>query len=224
MRRPLRRPRGFTLIELLVAIAVMAIMAGLAWRGLDAMLRTRTQVQTYSEQLQALQVGLAQWSADLDALLPLPNTPALDWDGRALRLTRRNVNDSGLLVVAWTRRADDGGQWLRWQSAPLQSRGDLQDAWLRAAQWAQNPGAADRQQEVAVLPLAQWQVFYYRADAWTNPLSSANAAAPAASAAATPDSALPDGVRLILTLPDNYAVSGSLTRDWVRLATAGAKP
>jgi len=212
------------LIELLVAIAVMAIMAGLAWRGLDAMLRTRTQVQTYSEQLQALQVGLAQWSADLDALLPLPNTPALDWDGRALRLTRRNVNDSGLLVVAWTRRADDGGQWLRWQSAPLQSRGDLQDAWLRAAQWAQNPGAADRQQEVAVLPLAQWQVFYYRADAWTNPLSSANAAAPAASAAATPDSALPDGVRLILTLPDNYAVSGSLTRDWVRLATAGAKP
>ena len=224
MRRPLRRPRGFTLIELLVAIAVMAIMAGLAWRGLDAMLRTRTQVQTYSEQLQALQIGLAQWSADLDALLPLPNTPALDWDGRALRLTRRNVNDSGLLVVAWTRRADNGGQWLRWQSAPLQSRGDLQDAWLRAAQWAQNPSTADRQQEVAVLPLAQWQVFYYRADAWTNPLSSANAAAPAASAAATPDSALPDGVRLILTLPDNYAVSGSLTRDWVRLATAGAKP
>lgn len=212
------------MIELLVAIAVMAIMAGLAWRGLDAMLRTRTQVQTYSEQLQALQVGLAQWSADLDALLPLPNTPALDWDGRALRLTRRNVNDSGLLVVAWTRRADDGGRWLRWQSAPLQSRGDLQDAWLRAAQWAQNPSTADRQQEVAVLPLAQWQVFYYRADAWTNPLSSANAAAPAASAAATPDSALPDGVRLILTLPDNYAVSGSLTRDWVRLATAGAKP
>ena len=224
MRRPLRRPRGFTLIELLVAIAVMAIMAGLDWRGLDAMLRTRTQVQTYSEQLQALQIGLAQWSADLDALLPLPNTPALDWDGRALRLTRRNVNDSGLLVVAWTRRADNGGQWLRWQSAPLQSRGDLQDAWLRAAQWAQNPSTADRQQEVAVLPLAQWQVFYYRADAWTNPLSSANAAAPAASAAATPDSALPDGVRLILTLPDNYAVSGSLTRDWVRLATAGAKP
>ena len=223
MRRPLR-PRGFTLIELLVAIAVMAIMAGLAWRGLDAMLRTRTQVQTYSEQLQALQTGLAQWNADLDALLPLPNTPALDWDGRALRLTRRNINDSGLLVVAWTRRADDGGQWLRWQSAPLQSRGDLQDAWLRAAQWAQNPSTADRQQEVAVLPLAQWQVFYYRADAWTNPLSSANAAAPAASAASPPDSVLPDGVRLVLTLPENYAVSGSLTRDWVRLATAGAKP
>ena len=223
MRRPLR-PRGFTLIELLVAIAVMAIMAGLAWRGLDAMLRTRSQVQTYSEQLQALQTGLAQWNADLDALLPLPNTPALDWDGRALRLTRRNINDSGLLVVAWTRRADDGGQWLRWQSAPLQSRGDLQDAWLRAAQWAQNPSAADRQQEVAVLPLAQWQVFYYRADAWTNPLSSANAAAPAASAASPPDSVLPDGVRLVLTLPENYAVSGSLTRDWVRLATAGAKP
>lgn len=228
MRGRLRPSYGFTLIELLVAIAAMAIMAGLGWRGLDAMLRTRTQVQTYSEQLQALQTGLAQWNADLDALLPLPNTPALDWDGRALRLTRRNVNDSGILVVAWTRRAADAGLWLRWQSEPLRSRGDLQDAWLRAAQWAQNPSAADRQREVAVLPLAQWQLFYYRADAWTNPLSSANAETSAptskASAVGTPDPTLPDGVRLVLTLPERFAVNGSLTRDWARLTTAGAKP
>lgn len=223
MASPLRRQHGFTLIELLVAIAVMAIMAGLAWRGLDGMLRTRAQVQSYSEQLQALQTGLAQWNADLDALLPLPNTPALDWDGRALRLVRRSVGEASIVVVAWSRRADAGGQWLRWQSQPLQNRGDLQDAWLRAAQWAQNPSAAERQHEVAVLPLAQWQVFYFRADAWTNPLSSANATPAAPNAASGPDNGLPDGVRLVLTLPDGYAVAGALTRDWVRLTTAGGK-
>ena len=94
---------------------------------------------------------------------PLPNTPALDWDGRALRLTRRNVNDSGLLVVAWTRRADDGGN-VTLAVRTLQSRGDLRDAWLRAAQWAQTP-APQIASKRTVLPLAQWQVFYYRADA-----------------------------------------------------------
>ena len=40
-RRLLRslKARGFTLIELLVALAAMAIMAGLSWRGLDGMVR-----------------------------------------------------------------------------------------------------------------------------------------------------------------------------------------
>ena len=39
MRLNPRHSRGFTLIELLVAIAVMALMAILSWRGLDGMSR-----------------------------------------------------------------------------------------------------------------------------------------------------------------------------------------
>ena len=35
--------RGFTLIELLVAIGILALMAGLSWRGLDGMSRAQTQ-------------------------------------------------------------------------------------------------------------------------------------------------------------------------------------
>lgn len=34
-----RRSRGFTLVEVLVALFIMALMAGLAWRGLDGVLR-----------------------------------------------------------------------------------------------------------------------------------------------------------------------------------------
>lgn len=214
------RLRGFTLIELLVAIAAMALMAGLSWRGLDAMVRAQTQIQQRADEALTLQAGLAQWKADLDALLPLPQTQTLDWDGRGLRLIRPNsaTPGGGLLVVAWTRRNVNGAnQWLRWQSPPQFTRGELQTAWARAAQWAQNPGAEERRYEVRIAALEQWQIFYFRGNAWTNPLSSDNATpAPAAgTAGAAPDLTLPDGLRLVLTLPPGQAISGNLTLDWV---------
>ena len=223
--------RGFTLIELLVALAAMAIMAGLSWRGLDGMVRAQTQIQQRADSVLTLQAGLTQWSADLDALAQLPRTPTLDWDGRGLRIVRRSSvrPGDGLLVVAWSRRNVNGiDQWLRWQSPPQFSRGALQIAWERAAQWAQNPGDAEKRDEVRITPLQQWQIFYFRGNAWTNPLSSDNANAPVASIRSTPqavetDLALPDGVRLVLTLPASEPINGVITRDWVRPALAGTK-
>ncbi|NMM10659.1 MAG: prepilin-type N-terminal cleavage/methylation domain-containing protein [Polaromonas sp.] len=220
------RARGFTLIELLVAIGVMALMAVLSWRGLDGMTRAQAQLQQRADGVLTLQAGLAQWAADLDALVQLPQTPALDWDGRGLRITRRSTTapDSGLLVVAWARRNVDGtGQWLRWQSLPVQTRGDLQAAWAKAAQWAQNPGEDDKKYEVRITALEQWQIFYFRRDAWTNPLSSDGAPSPNGSKPAAADLMLPDGVRLVLTLPPGEAISGTLTRDWARPAFGVAK-
>ena len=222
-----KRSSGFTLIELLVAIGAMALMAGLSWRGIDGMARTQAQLQQRADQVLTLQAGLSQWAADLDAMVQLPNTQALDWDGRALRITRRSTASSsdGLLVVAWARRSIDGsGQWLRWQSGPLQSRGALQTAWAQAAQWAQNPGDADKKFEVRIVPLEQWKVFYFRADAWTNPLSSDGMpAAPVGDKPGGPDLAVPEGVRLVLTLPAEGAIGGTLTRDWVRITLGGGK-
>jgi general secretion pathway protein J len=223
--------RGFTLIELLVAIGVMALMAGLSWRGLDGMARTQERLTQRADQLMTLQAGLAQWSADLDAMVQMPGTAALDWDGRALRVTRRSTSapGDGLLVVAWTRRLVEGrGQWLRWQSAPVLTRGALQAAWASAAQWAQNPGDAEKRLEVTVAALDQWQVFYFRSDAWTNPLSSDGAPAtapPAQGKDKSPAAELnvPDGVRLVLTLPAGDAIGGNLVRDWARPTLGGGK-
>ena len=165
-----RAGAGFTLVELLVALFVLSLVAVLSWQGLDGMVRTQRQTEQRADEVLALQTGLAQWSADLESLMELPQQAALEWNGRVLRLTRRGTASitDGARVVGWTRR---DGLWLRWQSPPLVTRGEVEAAWLQADQWAQNPGDALRAGEVAIVPLADWQIFYFRGDAWTNPLS-----------------------------------------------------
>lgn len=212
---PYSRARGFTLVELLVAISLMALMAVMSWRGIDGMARAQEQTRVRGDAVLALQLGLAQWSADLDALEAVAGLPGLEWDGRVLRLTRRD-SEHKLRVVAWTRRVVDGRSlWLRWQSVPLRQRGELQQAWQQATLWAQNPDDAARRQEVAIVPLADWQLFYFRQDAWTNPLSS--------DAGTAGRTGIPEGVRLVLELPSGPALAGLITRDWVRPTLGGNK-
>jgi general secretion pathway protein J len=232
-RHILRLPaHGFTLIELLVAISLMALMAVLSWRGLDGISRAQTQLQQRADDVQTLQATLGQWGADLDAMAEQPNMPSLDWDGRAMRILRRGSASAGegLHVVAWARRSVDGaGQWLRWQSPELRSRGELDLAWQKAQAWAQTPSDEDRLREVRTVALDAWQIYYYRSNAWTNPLSSAGSAdagAAAGSSAASVSTAAattPDGVRLVLNLSVGQALSGTLTRDWVRPVLGGGK-
>jgi general secretion pathway protein J len=227
-----RTQRGFTLVELLVALFAMALLAIMSWRGLDGMTRSQAQTQARADEVLTLQVGLAQWAADLDALIQLPQTTALDWNGRVLRLTRRgtaSVTD-GVLVVGWTRRVIDGnGTWLRWQSAPATTREQLQQAWQKADLWSQNPGDEERRGEVAITPLEEWQIIYFRGGAWTNPLSSDAMASTPIPVPGTPGAIsvsgtiLPDGVRLILTLPPGQPITGRLTRDWVMPTLSRAK-
>jgi general secretion pathway protein J len=224
-----RAHRGFTLVELLVALFAMALLAILSWRRLDGMTRAQAQTEARADEVLTLQVGLSQWGADLDAVMQLPQTPALDWNGRVLRMTRHGTASpgDGVLVVAWTRRIVNGqGTWLRWQSPQVTTRSDLEAQWQRADLWSQNPGDDERRGEVAVTPLEDWQIFYFRENAWTNPQSSdaiSRAAAPEGLPGLRPVPALPDGVRLVLTLPPGQAVSGTLTRDWVRPTLAANK-
>ena len=83
-----RGSRGFTLVELLVALFALSLMAVMSWRGLDGMVRAQAQTQTRADDVLALQVGLQQWQADLDAIQQMPQMSALDWNGRVLRMTR----------------------------------------------------------------------------------------------------------------------------------------
>jgi general secretion pathway protein J len=226
-----RTHRGFTLVELMVALFAMALLAVLSWRGLDGMSRAQAQTASRSDEVLTLQVGLAQWGADLDALIELPGATALNWNGRVLRMVRRSSSSvaDGVLVVAWTRRIEDGGGvWLRWQSPQVTTRGDLDQAWQQADIWSQNPGEDLRRREVRIVPLQDWDIFFFRADAWTNPQSSDAATAqanppvvaagadPFGAAAAAAQGKVPEGVRLVLQLPPGQSISGQIVRDWVR--------
>lgn len=230
MAAPRHAQRGFTLIELLIAIALLGVMALMSWRGIDGMVRAQQQTRERSDALLTLQVALGQWGADLDALLALPHTTPIDWDGQALRLTRRSSTGAGegALVVAWSRRNVAGtDRWLRWQSNPVTTRGQWQQAWEQAATWARSPGEAERRGEVVLLPLADWQIFYYRSDAWSNPLSSSGTPGPQAigqtNAAAQARALVPDGIRLQLELAPGQALAGPLTLDWVNPLNGGGK-
>lgn len=225
----MKRQAGFTLVELLLAVSVMALLAVLAWRGVDSMVRAQAAIDERADSVLALQTGLAQWGADLDALAMLPQTTALDWNGRVLRITRRETGQAlaGVRVVAWTRRE---GQWLRWQSPHLATRGDVDTAWEQADVWSQTPDDLQRSLQVAVTPLSEWQLFFFRDGSWSNPLSSdasdaspGPAAEPAARANTTAGALVPDGVRLVLVLPPGQAVSGRIVRDWVSPRIGGGK-
>jgi general secretion pathway protein J len=212
-RTPTHTQRGFTLIELLIAITLMAVLAGLSWRGLDSLMRSRDITQAQVQKIAVLQTVLAQWQADLQAVQPVPGIAeaGVQWDGRTLRLTRRATSwradgaDPGLWVVAWTLRGD---QWLRWQSTPVQTRAGLQPMWEQAKRWGQNPSSDDAAFETPLVPLDAWQLTYFRGNAWTNPLSSTGNTGSV--------DTLPDAIRLHIDLPSSTGLTGRITLDWVR--------
>lgn len=232
-----RAQRGFTLIELLVALSIMAVIAVVGWRALDGMQMGVSHSREYGDAVLTVDAGLSQWVADLDAMAEISNTTPLDWDGRTLRLTRRHSADpsAGTVVVAWSLHEVAGvQQWMRWQSAPVQSRLSWLAAWQAAQLWAatgatpsstmqsntsgNSAQASQAAFATAVVPISAWQVTYFREGAWSNALSSPGTDKNAQTAAA-----IPEGVRLVLQVANPHPLAGALTRDWAR-ATAAATP
>jgi general secretion pathway protein J len=239
-----RRPApGFTLVEVLAALAILALMAALTWRGIDSMTRAQTATSRSTDDTLTLQAGLTQWRADLDAIVswppasgsaaPMTTQRSLDWNGNTLRLTRADPASpaAGLRVVAWTRQSA-AGWWLRWQSAPFTTVPAWTAAWDAAARWSQeasmsglSAAAADASgaQAVAIVRISDWQLHAFRNNAWTNLLSSAaeDASGNGNASANTAVTTLPGGIRLLLTLAPGQGIAGPLTVDWVRPTFTG---
>ncbi|GAB4088354.1 PulJ/GspJ family protein [Hydrogenophaga soli] len=223
----MKRRHGFTLVEVLVAIAVLSVLSVMAWRAIDGLSRTERLTRERGDELLALQAGLGQWAADLEAMTETGLVPAVDFDGRTLRLTRRDALDTpnaspGLQVVAWTLR---DGQWQRWLQNGVRTRGGLTQAWEAASRWGQRPSQDDLPRQVSVARASGWQIYYHRGDSWTHPLSSTGAPStgmpnPSSnSSVGTP----PEGVRLVLTLAGPQALTGDIVRDWARPTLGGGK-
>ncbi len=207
------RTRGFTLVEVLVALVIMALMAGMAWQGVDGIVRTRDASQKQLEQTLRLNTVLAQWQTDLAAVQDTGAVPPLVFDGATLRMTR-SVPD-GVQVVVWSMRPQGTtNAWERWASPAVTGSAALQDSWFTSQQLqGGEPG-----QLRALEGLSQWQVYFFQGNAWSNAQSTGNLAAPAPAApargaAAAPRQALPSGVRVVLTFAPGSGLNGTLTRD-----------
>ena len=123
----MNRARGFTLIELLVAMAIFALMAALAYGGLDTLLRQRGELEAHYHRLHTLQRAYAVLQEDLTQAAPRPvrdelggPLPALRGapDGTTLALSRdgypnpAGVRRSGIIRVRYSL---DGRRLLRLQ-------------------------------------------------------------------------------------------------------------
>ncbi|MFM2330184.1 MAG: hypothetical protein RLZZ494_2287 [Pseudomonadota bacterium] len=214
-----QRGRGFTLIEVLVALFIMSILATLAWRGIDGLFKVREVTQAHAERHLRLVAVIEQWERDVQQLQATRVGRPMRFDGAALRLTRQTPE--GLRVVVWT--VQQGGLY-RWSSEALTTVQGLQEAWRQAQQWATLQAGAVR----VLDEVSQWQIFYRRHqdNAWSNAQSSANRSpeVPPVAHVEPPggtqeepidtaddgdiDDTLPQGIRLVLTLPQ-----GTLLRD-----------
>lgn len=212
MRTPSRlKPRGFTLIEVLVAMMIMAILAMMAWQGVDGIVNTRAASQARLEQLLRLNTVLAQFEQDLQASQDsgaLPQTLP-SFDGISMRLTRRVPE--GLQLVVWSLR---GGTWLRWAGPAVTSTRALQDNWLTSQQFIGNETGQLR----TLNGITEWQAYCYRGSAWSNCQSSAGTTATTTTTGVVPAGGAPavdplKGVRVVLSFGEGSGFNGSMTRE-----------
>jgi general secretion pathway protein J len=196
------RTRGFTLVEVLVALVVMATMAAMAWRGIDALIKSREIAQGRLAQTARLQTVLAQWETDLRALQDSRSTlPPLAFDGGSLVLTRQATG--GLSVVVWSLR--EASLW-RWESPAVRTLDALTDQRQRGLQQLAQGNPALR----AFEGVSGWQFFCYASNAWANCLSSGGTASNSGPQRAP--QALPQGLRMTLQFAPGSGLSGSLVR------------
>ncbi|HJV70665.1 prepilin-type N-terminal cleavage/methylation domain-containing protein [Ideonella sp.] len=208
--KPSRPARGFTLVEVMVALVIMAVLATMAWQGVDGLVRAREGAERSGEAALRLGTVIAQWEQDLSQIQQSSAAPGLKFDGATLRLTRRAPG--GIQLVAWTLQ---GRSWYRWAGPPVTRIQELQDWWIRSQSWSAIQADALKMLD----DVDSQQVYFYRGNSWSNAQSTGDFEAtpqppqpPASGASAPPvggeNEVLPTGVRLVLALP-----SGPLSRD-----------
>ncbi len=85
------RQRGFTLLELLVAMAVLALLASISWRGLDSVLGAQARVQAELRRWEDLDRVMQQLARDLSLAIERPAQAAAG----ELVITRLGETDAG---------------------------------------------------------------------------------------------------------------------------------
>jgi general secretion pathway protein J len=126
-----RRAAGFTLVEVMVALLIMAVLAGLAFRGMEALVHAKDAALSSTDRTLKLNTGMSQFEYDVSQSIDtkVMRQPIM-WDGATLRMARRTPD--GVQLVLWTLQ---DRRWQRWASGSYTHMSELSDAWMRSQQW-----------------------------------------------------------------------------------------
>jgi general secretion pathway protein J len=211
-----RRAAGFTLVEVMVALLIMAILAALAFRGIDALTRAKTAALASTDRTLKLNTGMSQFDYDISQIIDSHVLPrAMMWDGATLRFARRTPE--GIQLVLWSLQ---DRRWQRWASGSFTRTSELTDAWMRSQQWDAISGSA-------VTVLSDVDTFDFivcnpgsatgvatTGCSWNNAGSSWGTITPAVTTSGTgtqptpaaPTFVQPNGIRVTLKLPEGELV------------------
>jgi general secretion pathway protein J len=132
------RSTGFTLVEVMVALLIMAILAALAFRGIDALTRAKESALLSTDRTLKLNTGMSQFEYDISQVIDSKVLPQpVMFDGATLRVARRTPD--GIELVLWTLQ---DRRWQRWASGSYTHMSELTDAWMRSQQWGAISGNA----------------------------------------------------------------------------------
>ncbi|KVF68588.1 type II secretory pathway protein [Burkholderia sp. FL-7-2-10-S1-D7] len=128
--RAAARARGFTLIEMLVAIALLAVIALLSWRGLDATIRGRDDIASNLAQTRLLGRYFSQLQFDLTNLVTADEVfgPPLRIRPNELVMVRHLGVGGGPTQMQVVRYQLNGRELVRSASQPLASLAEVEDA------------------------------------------------------------------------------------------------
>ncbi|MBC7513259.1 MAG: prepilin-type N-terminal cleavage/methylation domain-containing protein [Herminiimonas sp.] len=188
---------GFTLVELLVAITVLAAVAVMGLRGLDALTRARDTLGIELEEARRIQLTFAQLQADCANIVDpalLPGRAPLVITANSLvlvRSVRLDGQPTKLKIVAYHLAS---GTLARRESAATRDLGMLDAAWTDVARPDAQAQDVTLQRDVARMRIRTWQG---RLQGWRSPgtdVVSADSGNPAAA------SGFPAGLEVSLQL------------------------
>jgi general secretion pathway protein J len=129
-RRRRSGARGFTLIELLVAIAIMAVIAVLSWRGLDQIIRGRQTItnamedeRVFAQLFDQIRIDARQAASDDES-----GQAAISVSSSVLQIVRELVLPGTAPRLQVVRYRVSNGRVIRYASPPLGNVGDLRQA------------------------------------------------------------------------------------------------